>query len=726
MEERGGATKSKAEVSNFGRRPVQRRTRRRVFQAAAAIFALGLLTPLLARGAESHAYTAAVSPVAVKPSSTAAYTVAVTNAANSPDSARQATIAVSDFVNISTSTATTSASGQCSAAVWNVEWNAAESRIFAESPGGTATDLCPGGVLTVAFQAMAPAAEGSYEWGTALFGRGSVTFATAGPHPTVTVDGTAPARPRIDSGPPRPTNQKSSTFTFSSTEAGVTFDCAIDDGAFQTCASPTTTPELSDGPHRFAVRAVDGVGNASETASYEWTVDTVPPDTEITSRPPVVTGSRVATFGFSGTGEPARFSCSLDASTFTTCDSPQRYEDLADGAHTFQVEATDAAGNADPSPATWTWSVDGTAPDPPLIVSGPATPTNQRSARFAFTGREPGLVFSCRLDDNAEEPCSSPLTYQGLPDGTHAFRVSARDEADSVSAAAVYGWTVDTVAPGTVITSAPPATSGSASATFNFSSTEERSSFICSLNGEAYAACAPPRTYGGLANGLNAFQVRATDAAGNTDDTPAAHTWTVNVPAPVDRTPTRHVTGVTKAVGYRLLRLRWTRPPDQDFDHVVLRVGNNPRRAPRTLVYRGASTTYANRRFRNGSYYRYSITSYDRAGNPSRRVFVVVRPSALLASPRVGARVQRPPLLDWASVPKATFYNVQLYLGSKKLLSAWPGRSSFKLKGTWSYNDARFRLKTGKYRWYVWPGFGPRSKPNYGEPVGHSSFIVAR
>jgi hypothetical protein len=535
-----------------------------------------------------------------------------------------------------------------------------------------------------------------------------------------------PPRPNITSRPPPVTNDTSANFIFSHSEGTENF-CKLDNGEFQTCATPTTQTYagLSDGVHTFAVRASDTSGD-SETDTSDWTVDTKPPDTAISTRPEPLTSSTSAEFTFTSTEESSTFECSLDRSDFAPCSTPKTYNNLADGDHRFEVRATDAAGNPDSSPDSRTWTIDRAGPSPPSITGGPADPTSQRSARFAFTGSEPGLRFFCRLDEQSEERCSSPETYQNLSDGAHTFRVRASDETGNSSGLEVYGWTVDTVAPGTTITSAPPATSDSASATFNFSSTEERSSFLCSLNGAAYAACAPPHTFGGLANGLHAFRVRATDAAGNTDDTPATHTWTVNLPAPVDRTPTRHVTGVTKAVRYRLLTLRWRRPPDQDFDHVVVRVGNNPRRPPRTRVYRGASTTYANRRFRNGSYYRYSITSYDRAGNASRRVFAVVRPSALLASPRLGARLRRPPLLDWASVPKATFYNVQLYLGSKKLLSAWPGRSSFKLKGTWSYNDARFRLKKGKYRWYVWPGFGPRSKANYGDLVGQSSFIVAR
>jgi hypothetical protein len=85
---------------------------------------------------------------------------------------------------------------------------------------------------------------------------------------------------------------------------------------------------------------------------------------------------------------------------------------------------------------------------------------------------------------------------------------------------------VDTTAPETSISAAPTDPSGP-DVTFDFSANEAGASFECSLDGGGFVACASPQTYAGLSAGPHTFEVRATDAAGNGDGTPASHTWTV-------------------------------------------------------------------------------------------------------------------------------------------------------------------------------------------------------
>ena len=57
-------------------------------------------------------------------------------------------------------------------------------------------------------------------------------------------------------------------------------------------------------------------------------------------------------FAFSSTEAAATFTCTLDKGPAKRCRSPKEYG-LKRGKHVFRVAATDAAGNADPSAASF-------------------------------------------------------------------------------------------------------------------------------------------------------------------------------------------------------------------------------------------------------------------------------------------------------------------------------------------------------------------------------------
>ncbi|MGH2846437.1 MAG: hypothetical protein ACRDL0_10565 [Thermoleophilaceae bacterium] len=99
----------------------------------------------------------------------------------------------------------------------------------------------------------------------------TVTAPTQQPPPPP--DTTPPDTP-ITSGPPASSDDHTPTFTFTSTEAGSTFQCSIDGGPFSACASPFTTSELGPGSHSFAVRAIDPAGNVDPTPTvYNFEVE---------------------------------------------------------------------------------------------------------------------------------------------------------------------------------------------------------------------------------------------------------------------------------------------------------------------------------------------------------------------------------------------------------------------------------------------------------------------
>ena len=118
---------------------------------------------------------------------------------------------------------------------------------------------------------------------------------------------------------------------------------------------------LTDGQATLSARAVDSAGNSSTSAGRTVTIDNTPPDTTITAGPAANSTSTSASFSFTASETGASFSCSLDGATATACTSPQNYSGLSAGNHTFTVTATDTAGNTDPTPATSTWTIAGTA-----------------------------------------------------------------------------------------------------------------------------------------------------------------------------------------------------------------------------------------------------------------------------------------------------------------------------------------------------------------------------
>lgn len=159
-------------------------------------------------------------------------------------------------------------------------------------------------------------------------------------------DTTAPAA-RITSGPAGPTSDATPTFAFTANEAGSTFRCRLDGGAYEACISPRTTAPLSDGDHRFLVRAVDGAGNVGADAARAFSVDTARPAVTIDGPTKVRTRRRKARARFSfAASEPATFECRLDGGALAPCRSPLTTPRLRIGRHTLVVTATDRAANA--------------------------------------------------------------------------------------------------------------------------------------------------------------------------------------------------------------------------------------------------------------------------------------------------------------------------------------------------------------------------------------------
>jgi hypothetical protein len=104
--------------------------------------------------------------------------------------------------------------------------------------------------------------------------------------------------------------------------------------------------------------------------------DTTPPDTVLVSGP-VDGASTDATITFTGSdpgGGAVTFEGSLDGAAWAPVVSPVQLTGLAPGAHSYRVQAVDAAGNIDAVPAVVNWTV--STPPPTSLVLVRKSPSN--------------------------------------------------------------------------------------------------------------------------------------------------------------------------------------------------------------------------------------------------------------------------------------------------------------------------------------------------------------
>ncbi len=123
--------------------------------------------------------------------------------------------------------------------------------------------------------------------------------------------------------------------------------------------------------------------------------------------------------------------------------------------------------------------------------------------------------------------------------GDTTVTCTASDAAGNPAAATTFKVTVqDTTPPDTSILTNPGNPTNSTSATFTFTGSDAVTAagdltFECELDGASFQSCSSPQNYPGpLDEGSHTFKVRAQDAAGYTDATPAEFTWIVDTTPP--------------------------------------------------------------------------------------------------------------------------------------------------------------------------------------------------
>ena len=282
---------------------------------------------------------------------------------------------------------------------------------------------------------------------------------------------TTPPDTSITSKPLNLTNSTSANFSFTSTEDGSTFECQMDSGGYTSCTSPKSYTELTEGSHSFSVKAIDSAGNTDSTpASYTWTIDTTAVEISITSQPLNPTNSISADFSFTST-ETATFECQIDNSGYTACTSPKSYTGLTGGSHKFDIKATDLAGNTNSTPASYTWTIDITAPTGSLNINSGASYTTSTSVTLTLSATDDAVgVTGYYASETSTTPSASATGWTSITsttfysasvsftlssgDGTKTVYVWFKDAAGNVSSSASDSITLDTTPP-TVSSTSP-------------------------------------------------------------------------------------------------------------------------------------------------------------------------------------------------------------------------------------------------------------------------------
>ncbi|MBS3817019.1 MAG: S8 family serine peptidase [Candidatus Thermoplasmatota archaeon] len=309
-----------------------------------------------------------------------------------------------------------------------------------------------------------------------------------------------------------------------------------DGGSWQDIGSENThtVENLDDGEHSVSVKAVDTAGN-SQTDDVTFTVDTTPPQLEITSPADgEIMGTGSVTVEWSGQpmgSDIEQYETRIDSNQWIVKDmsTEHTFEGLSDGEHTVEVKAVDQAGNS--KIATSTFKVDTTPPTIEIDNPGQDMVYNDNEVNVEWTASDDtsGIdYYEVQVNDEDWNEIGTSTQYllENLDDGDNTVRVKALDEAGLEETDTVT-FTVDTEAPQVNITSPfKEQVSDSEEVTVEWTAIEEITEIdqysvrIDDGDWEQMGGdMAANHTFDGLEDGNHTVTVRATDEAGNSDQT---------------------------------------------------------------------------------------------------------------------------------------------------------------------------------------------------------------
>jgi Ca2+-binding RTX toxin-like protein len=328
--------------------------------------------------------------------------------------------------------------------------------------------------------------------------------------------------------------------------------------AAQFTGSGITISVPDDSATELRATAVDAEGNESgcsapftyvedSTAPEAPTITDTDPDSPANDNSPEVKGT-------TGAGSPTTVRIYENNPTCAgTADHTGTVADFTGAGITISVPddsstelratAVDAAGNQSTCSTSFTYVEDSSAPAGPTITdTDPDSPANDNDPEVKGTTGA-GSPTAVRIyKDNptctgTPDATGTPAQFSGAgitvsvpDDSTTALRATTVDSLGNESGCSpAFTYVEVTTPPDEGGDTSPPETTildpikktRDKTPTYELASSEPGSSFECRVDDDPFAPCTSPHTTEKLKRGKHEFDVRATDPAGNTDQTPA-------------------------------------------------------------------------------------------------------------------------------------------------------------------------------------------------------------
>jgi hypothetical protein len=310
--------------------------------------------------------------------------------------------------------------------------------------------------------------DGTHTWAVkASDGASNTTWCTQAPGGvgglTLKVDTTAPTGTTLTSpAADAVTGIFTPTFTWTAStdlgSGGVTYQLYVDSLAVGTPTADltaTAATTLTEGLHRWKVRAIDAAGNYTETTTSSFTIDSSSPSAFTLSSPamdsctttPTPSMCWMSSYDSAGIANYQLFIDGVaNALSQTTCQTPTTA--LAQGPHTWTVKASDRAGHVTTATDTRTVFVDWTPPAPFNLISPAdnatvASPTPVLTWTPATDDGSTIQRYDVYIDGalrGATGPTAASFSPISLVTGTHTWYVQAVNQCN-LSRTSVQQWT---------------------------------------------------------------------------------------------------------------------------------------------------------------------------------------------------------------------------------------------------------------------------------------------